>query len=187
MKRILFYSTAIIIVTLVICACEKKDKYEVSNYFSPQQQDSLLVNMVTYIGKKPKLANWQTRHEPQHEEYYRNLSKSFKFGYFHITPDSTHYYYLVRPARSAKGNTSRGVGGKLKLGNNFQLNDFEEVFNTPILSEQELLEVGNTLFIELINTGNVNRYLNNKNLIEWPDDRLRYDKKKKEWRYDVID
>ena len=187
MKRFCLFSTIVIsIIVLAFAGCKKAEEFKIDKYFSLQQQDSLLVNMVTYIGKKPKLADWQTRHEPQHEEYYKNLSKSFKFIYYHIADDSTHYYYLVRPARSTKGNT-RGVGGRFKLGESFQLIDFEEIFNTPILPEQELVEVGRTLFVELITTGNIDRYLNNRSLIEWPDDRLMYDRVKKEWRYDVVE
>jgi len=186
MKRLRILSTLIIIISVTILGCKQEEKYSINRYYSSQEQDSLLVKMVTYIGKKPKLADWQTRHEEQYIEYYKNLSKSFKFVYYHITIDSTHYYYLIRPARSTKGNT-RGVGGKFQLGENFQLIDFEEIFNTPILLEQDLVEVGRTLFVELITTGNIDRYLNNRSLIEWPDDRLRYDRVRKEWRYDVIE
>jgi hypothetical protein len=186
MKRLGIISTLTIIISLTILGCKQEEGYSIDKYFSQQQQDSLLINLVTYIGKKPKFADWQTRHEPQHNEYYRNHSKSFKFVFYLVTPDSTHYYYIIRPARSTTGNT-RGVGGKFRLGKNLQLIDFEEVFNTPILPEQELFEVGQTLFIEMINTGNIDRYINNRNLIEWPDDRLKYDKEKKEWRYDVVE
>lgn len=183
MKRLRIFST-LIIISATILGCKQEEKYSIDRYYSTQLQDSLLVNIVTYIGKKPKLTDWQTRHEEQHKEYYKNLSKSFRFVYYHISVDSTHYYYLIRPARSTKGNT-RGVGGKFQLGENFQLIDFEEIFNTPILTEQELVEIGLTLFEEIITTGNIDRFVHNKNLIEWPDDRLKYDRVKKEWRYDV--
>jgi hypothetical protein len=43
------------------------------------------------------------------------------------------------------------------------------------------------LFLEMIKSGNVDKYSGNIEYIEWPDDRLKYDRIRNEWRYDVVD
>ncbi len=156
------------------------------NYYATDIKDTLLVNIVTYIGKKARLADYQTRHNPEHRQFYTQQSKDYKLVYYYITDDSTHYFYIMRPARSLRGNT-RGVGGRFRMKKLLTLHDFEELFNTPVLDEQELQMIGKTLFREMLDSGNVDFYMGNKDFIEWPDERLRYDKTRNEWRYDVVD
>ncbi|MBW6497691.1 MAG: hypothetical protein K0B09_04830 [Bacteroidales bacterium] len=158
-------------------------QYRIENYFSTDQKDTLLADMVTFIGVKPKTATTQTRFESEFRPYYVAYSRQFQIIYFYVNNEADHYYYLIRPARSLAG-TTRGVGGRFRLENE-KITDFEEVFNTPVFDEDKLFEIGETLFLEMIETGDVNRYLGNKLFIEWPDDRLRYHKGLHEWRYDV--
>jgi len=162
---------------------DSMQQYRIENYFSTDQKDTLLADMVTFIGVKPKTATTQTRFESEFRPYYVAYSRQFQIIYFYVNNEADHYYYLIRPARSLAG-TTRGVGGRFRLENE-KITDFEEVFNTPVFDEDKLFEIGETLFLEMIETGDVNRYLGNKLFIEWPDDRLRYHKGLHEWRYDV--
>jgi hypothetical protein len=147
----------------------------------PVVDEGLLVDMVTYIGRKPPLATSETRFDPEFREYYTTYAKEFEVVYYHIREDGTHLFYLIRPARSLHGNR-RGVGGMFRL-EHAQINGFEELFNTPVMEEKRLREIGQELFEEMRQAGNVNRFLENRDYIEWPDERLRYDKEKFEWRY----
>ncbi len=188
MKKILIFISALICVVSLSVSCQKQDDcrgYSFSKHFTTQHRDTLFVDMVTLIGKKPKTADFITRHETRHRKYYINLSGQFEMTHFHITNDDTAYFYMIRPARSVKG-TTRGVGGKFTLNEQGKPDYFEEVFNTPVKDREELLKTGCTLFLEMLLTGNVNAYLWNKDIIEWPDERLKYDTEKQEWRYDVV-
>ncbi len=169
---------------LINCKRESED-FSPDNYYAADVKDSLLVNMVTYIGKKPRLADYQTRHNQEHRKFYIQQSENYRLVYYYITDHGTHYYYMIRPARSPRGNT-RGVGGRFRMKEPLMLYDFEELFNTPILDEQELSVIGKTLFREMLNSGNLDLYMGNKDYIEWPDERLRYDKIRNEWRDDVV-
>ena len=157
--------------------------YRIENYIGAVQTDTLLTNMVIYMGVKPRTATSQTRFQSEFRPYYIEYSRQFQIIYFFVNEAGDHYYYLLRPARSVKGNT-RGVGGRFRYENE-KIIDFEEIFNTPVFDEDRLIEIGEILFLEMIETGNVEPYKGNNLFIEWPDERLKYHKGLNEWRYDM--
>jgi hypothetical protein len=152
------------------------------NFFTEAAEaDSLLTDMVTYIGRKPPLATSLTRFEETFREYYIHYSREFRPIFFVITPDDTHYYYLSRPARSTRGNR-RGVGGFFFMEDG-QIRGFQELFNTYVMTGEELEEIGWTLFRSMVENGHVDDFIGNDQYIEWPDERLKYNKELFEWRY----
>ena len=186
MAKIITRSIFICSIILLSGSCKTGgDSFSISSYYQDNFADSLMVDIVTFIGRKPRLTDHITRHAPEHRKFYTEQAQSYRFKYFHVAQDSTHYYYIFRPARSPQGNL-RGAGGKFRLDDRLRLYGFEEIFITPVLPEEELIEKGEKLFRELILNGNVERYIANRDYIEWPDNRLKYDKIRNEWRYDVI-
>ena len=169
----------LLFIPLLIFSCQSNNN-KVSKYFSKNEQDTLLTNIITYVYIKPSYANNATRFQAQFRKYYvENLPKFSLENYF-IASDSTHYFFLIRPV----GNTlkyRRGVLGKFKLKQGLMPTEFEEIINTPHLEEATVKERGAFLFKELIKKGNLNEYLAMKHYIEWPDSTLVYDKKINEW------
>lgn len=184
MKTHILILLVLILFTLGSCG-DEKNKYRFEKYFTAGQREALLIDMVTLIGKKPKTADHISRHNPEFREYYTQLSQSFSMEFFHCNQD-TCYFYMIRPARSVRGNT-RGVGGKLTLEPDGSVGYFEESFNTPIYPREELERIGWRLFRELIEKKSIAGLLWNVDYIEWPDSRLKYDIEKREWRYDVAE
>lgn len=156
-------------------------KYLPENYFDNDEIDSLLIDIATYVGVKPKTATALTRFEHQHRNYYRNYASEFKLVYYHIDYLGDHYFYLLRPGRGKHGNM-RGVGGRMRIEQN-QITAFEEIFNTFVYDEKTLINKGKIIFPHLVMEGNVDQFASHPDLIEWPDDRLAYDKSTFEWRY----
>lgn len=161
---------------------EARSRYDAAAYFPGDQRDTMLTNMVTFIYKRPALATQATRTNPEFRPYYVENTRHFRWVYHHMTPDSTHWFYLLRPARSLEGSL-RGVGGRFRTNDRLELTAFEELFNTRVLAEDVLLDKGLVLFEEMLSTGTVDAYLEDRGLIEWPDDRLKYDQEMREWRY----
>lgn len=157
-----------------------------SKYFTESEKDTLLTNIITYIYVKPPYAENATRFQPQFRKYYVGSLPKFSFENLYQAPDSTNYFFVIRPV----GNTlkyRRGVLGKFKLkqatvatGSLMPI-EFEEIINTPHLEEAVVKERGAFLFQELVKNGNLNKYLAMKHYIEWPDSSLVYDKKINEW------
>ncbi len=156
-------------------------QFSVLNFFSQQDADSLLVDMVSYIGRKPPFATSMSRFDAEYRSYYINYAKEFDLVFHHASPEGVHYYYLIRPARSTLGNR-RGVGGTFRFDEG-GISQFEELFNTPVSDEETLKRIGKELFNEMIEKGHVEAYAKKKEYIEWPDDRLKYNKEAFEWRY----
>jgi hypothetical protein len=173
MKRLFLIS-----ICLIALSCQQ-DKYNVNTYFDKTQQDSLLTNIITYIYSKAPQSSNETRFQPQFRKFYVNVLPKFSFQHYYIAPDSTHYFFVIRPVGALP--YKRGVIGRYKLGKNLMPTDFEEVVNTPHLEEKLVKERGKFLFTELIRNGNLDKYLSMKHYVEWPDANLIYDKKLNEW------
>jgi hypothetical protein len=170
----------LLLISVVMFACQNNTN-KVSKYYSDTERDTLLTNIITYIYTKPTYATNATRFQAQFRKYYVQSLPKFSLENYFIAPDSTHYFFLIRPV----GNTlkyRRGVVGKfrLKVGSLMPTN-FEEIVNTPHLEEALVKERGAFLFKELIKTGNLSKYLGMKDYIEWPDAMLVYDKNINEW------
>jgi hypothetical protein len=172
---------------LFLSSCdETKKEHQISHYFDKSAQDTLLTNIVTFIYKVPRGVNPKNKFDIEYRKLYVDQIKNFEFLNYFIDQDSTHYFQLIRPARNEKGY-KRGVLGKFKLGNDFNLIDFEEIANTPMLPVEEIKEKGEFLWKDLMYYKNLDRYFLNKGYIEFPDDRARYDKTKNEWTYEKLE
>lgn len=177
MKKIIFG----LLFPIFLFACSSK-KQKPSDYFTDNQADSLLINIVTYIYIPPPKATNQTKFQPQFRDYYtKNLSR-FNLQNYYQAQDGWHYFSVIRPV--AGGSLfKRGVLGKFKLkGNSLMPTEFEEVVNTPHLKEGIVQERSQYLFQELIKNGNLDKQMPMKQYIEWPDEHLSYDKKTHEWK-----
>ncbi|MBX2968791.1 MAG: hypothetical protein KF803_05435 [Cyclobacteriaceae bacterium] len=171
--RLSFFSLLIILVS-----CTEKDS--VNYYYSSTERDSLLTDIITYIYVQPQQATWQSRFDQQFRKYYVSQLSKFNFEKYWVADDGWHYYYIIRPARSAQG-TIRGVGGRLKLDENKSISEFEEIFNTPVGDLPELRTKGNELFKWMIKHGHINEYVNNPDFVEWPNEQTYYDTVRHEW------
>ncbi|GIV37001.1 MAG: hypothetical protein KatS3mg032_1380 [Cyclobacteriaceae bacterium] len=163
---------------LLVASCSKPQTPEA--YFGKSQQDSLLTDIITYLYVRPAGADWQSRFDPAFRKYYvSNLSK-FTWKKLHRDPSGTYYFYLIRPARSSEG-ALRGVGGTFRLDGAGKIIRFREVFNTPVGSRTFLEQTGEQLFAHMIKHGNVEAYLLNDALLEWPNAWTYYDTIRYEW------
>jgi hypothetical protein len=169
----------LIISFLFLLGCQA-DKYKTSKYYTNSERDSLLVNMITYVYTKAPGATDSTKWEPQFRTFYKNSLPSFFIENYFIAENGWHYYFMIRPVGGS--SKRRGVIGKFKLEKgSLKPTEFEETVNTPHLDEEIVRERGSFLFKELVNNGNLDKYLSMKHYIEWPDSTLVYDKKTNNW------
>lgn len=175
MKKIL-----IILIVVFFTACNSK-KYQVSDYFTDNQRDSLLTDIITYVYINAPQATNKTKFQPQFRGFYAKSLSSFNLQNYYQSKDGWNYFFLIRPV-GASPKFRRGVLGKFKLKeNSLTPTDFEEIANTPHLEEEVVKKRGKYLFQELIKNGNLDKQIPMKQYIEWPDKHLAYDKKLNEW------
>lgn len=163
-----------------IWSCGKSDARSVEYYFANHERDTLLTNVITLMYAKAPGSDSVSKFLPRFRQFYLAQLPNFRFDRYFVTPDSTHYYLIIRPAGKLE-KYRRGIGGKFRLGKDLRPYDFEEMWCTPRLSEAEVQQRGRFLFGEMIKNGNVDKYLSMSHYIEWPDSTLRYDKKRNEW------
>jgi hypothetical protein len=176
MKNIIF---GLFLISILI-SCKAK-KYETNVYFSQEQEDNLLTNIVTYIYTPAPQATNETKFQPQFRGFYTKALSSFILQNFYQSNDGWNYFFLIRPVGGSP-KFRRGVLGKFKLKENSVMpTEFEEVANTPHLEEEIVKERGKYLFQELIKNGNLDKQIPMKQYIEWPDEHLNYDKKTNQW------
>jgi hypothetical protein len=173
-----------IIITILFSAflysCNSK-KQKANDYFTDNQRDTLLTNIITYIYIPAPQATNETKFQPQFRGFYAKNITKFNLQNYYQAEDGWHYFSVIRPVA---GGTlfKRGVLGKFKLKEDSLIPvEFEEVANTPHLKEGIVQERSEYLFQELIKNGNLDKQIPMKQYIEWPDGHLAYDRKKHEW------
>jgi hypothetical protein len=191
MKNLLLYLISFV---LILSSCVEKNVKENTDStvgtsyrnpgFNADFMDSLMVDIITYVGKKHAHSTFETRFTPEFRNHYIEMADDFEMKEIILTPDSGYYFYMFRPARSLDPDKNkRGVLGKFRLDEKNKILDFQELVNTPPGNTETLLKSGKTLMSLLIEAGSVDSLLQDTSLVEWPDGRLYYDKQRFEWRY----
>lgn len=175
MKSAIFY---LIVLSFLFFSCSEKQDSQA--YFSDQQRDSLLTDIITYIYIRPAGADWDTRFNPEFRKFYVTSLPKFKLEKLYRDKSDLFYFFIIRPARSAEG-TMRGVGGKFRINDQGRITSFIEMYNTPVGSITELQKKGVELFSHMVKHGNVDDYLLNDEYLEWPNAWTYYDTIRHEW------
>jgi hypothetical protein len=87
---------------------------------------------------------------------------------------------VLRPAAGILGD-ARGVGGIFQIDNLGRIISFREIFNTPVMNHDDLLEKGSELFRWMVKHDDVFPYERNPDFVEWPNKVSRYDTVRHEW------
>jgi hypothetical protein len=150
---------------------------------TPDIFDSLTVDMATYVLRKPEVATWETKFNPEFRNHFVKMSQDLEFIYG-INRNDSIYFFLIRDGRDQNGKANRGVGGRMVLNDDYSIAYFEELFVTRIKDRAILESIG----LDFMNTVSLNEQLDKfvsleMSDIEWPDGRLFYSVQKSEWRY----
>lgn len=161
---------------------ELREKFDYYEKLSESEQDSLIVDLASFIIRKPAAATWETKFNPEFRSYFVKNASELQMLYLTQQAD-TFYFYLLRDARTVEGIKQRGVGGKYIYNQNSIISNFEEVFVTKVLPESDLKMIGGEYMNLALVKSDLTTFLSKNEHIEWPDGRLFYSKEKYEWRY----
>lgn len=169
----------VIALALALWGCGRSD--EPSRNFTADQQQVLLQQMVTYMYKLPSNATVHNRFMPQFNSYYKKSTSLFSWDSYHAESDTSGYFLVIRPVGNDP-KTKRSVGGYMSFDpKTMKIITFREEFNSPRLVPEEASVRGRFVLRELIEKGHIDHLVSMKHYIEWPDERLQYDKKAHQW------
>jgi len=144
--------------------------------------DSLLADLVTYIYRPPERVPAKDRFQDQYRKWFVESSDLFDWIHCHKSETGIYYFYMKRPARNIHGH-QRGVGGKFRLSESGQISDFEETFNTYMISSEEIIKLGPKFISTLVEFDTIPSDSDLWKKIEFPNDASFYDKEIYEWSY----
>lgn len=185
MKKIIILFSALL-VGLTACNSEKEVDLSPAQYWSVEQQDSVMLRILPYLAKLPRKATHETKFEPQFQEYYNGLLPEFKFRALSPTNDGAFYFLMDRPAPSLYAKRI-AVAGKVKVDlDTYNIEEYEEVFWTFKLKEPVLTERSMFLFRELLAGNALDAYLpmnSEEEYIEFPDLHNVYNAEARKWDF----
>jgi hypothetical protein len=179
MKYLWFITAA-----LFTSACTHSEHSFETYIKNKQERDSLVVDIISYVYAKPPAATSFSRFEDQYRQHYVSQFPNFRIDKYYVDSDRTHWFLMMRPARTSQGRVHRYVGGKMKITDG-SIAEFREVFVTIAGKEEEIKEKALELWKEMLRYGNVDRYMDHRHYLEWPDPNTHfyYNTEIHEWAY----
>ncbi|MDP2187489.1 MAG: hypothetical protein Q8J69_02290 [Sphingobacteriaceae bacterium] len=183
-KYILLF--ALLLTGLVACNSKKEVDLSPEQYWTMEQQDSVMLRILPYLAKLPRKATHETKFESQFQEYYNELLPDFKFRALSPSANGEFYFLMDRPAPSLYGKRI-AIAGKLKVDmDSYVVESYEEIFWTFKLKEPVLTERAMFLFQELLAGRSLEPYLpmnSEAEFIEFPDKHNRFNRSARKWEF----
>jgi hypothetical protein len=158
-----------------------KTSEEFLNILDEATRDTILANIITYIYKLPTYATLETKFNNEFRQYYVDQIPNFTVVDFR-RENNTFYMLILRPARNVK-NHKRTVAVKFDFDEEYKISNFEEIFNTPMVSVKDAVERGIVVFQHYLEHRDLGKYFGDLEYVEFPDTRTRYNKETHEWYY----
>ena len=177
--RIVFYFVLILFVT----GCFTDKNYDASQFLSASEQHHFIQNIIFYIGDLPKNANHQSKFEQKYNEHYSKQLGRFRLDKYFEANDGYIYFEVSRLAPSFKIKRV-ATGGRLKYDSKNAIIEYEELYRTWKMLENELEQKTAILFQKMINREDLSPYYtanSSEEYIEFPDDMVSFNKGLRCW------
>ncbi|HMP99279.1 MAG TPA: hypothetical protein PKC24_05810 [Cyclobacteriaceae bacterium] len=177
--------TFFILISVLLISCSGgKDKYKPETHLNLKEQDQVMRSIIRYVAKLPRRTADSLRMLDKYDDHYElQLSKHRLFRYY-IDKNGEHFFLITRRAPSIYEKYV-AVGGRMRYDKNGVIIEYEEVFRTWKLFENEINERAPYLFDLMIKGEDLTPYYTATagfNYIEFPDDNVYYDKEVRAWR-----
>lgn len=176
--------SSLLVAVSIFQSCNLKKNYSPDSHLTLKEKDKVLMSIIRYIGKAPENVALNERFDSKHDAHYLDIASRHRFDQYYIANNGIHYFLISRPAPSLFEKRV-AIGGKLKFDENEQLIEYEEVFRTWKMKEEDLEVKGNLLFDLMINGKDLSSYYrinSSEEYIEFPDEHNHYDKTQRIWK-----
>lgn len=178
MKRVM--AVAGLLALMVSCA----RPIEADKNLSPERYDLYMKSIAPFSIKKPDQMAYADRTNPANRAFYELAIKETKASIeFFVEQDTAKFFFYRYKDLSSLYEHYRGLGGYFRVNDKDSLVFINFLYHTPRLTAEEMKQKGPELFREMIETGNVNKYLGNREYIHTPNADFYYDTKRNRWDY----
>lgn len=179
MNKALFF----FLLTFFQWSCHRDNRYDASGTLTETQVREFKQSIIRYVGDLPKRGNYDNRFDQRFEEHYQKQAELTRLDKYHASPDGYIYFEISRTAPSFKVKRV-ATGGRLKYDDKGTITEYEEVYRTWKMDEEELNRKTRLLFSKLVTGEDLTPYQtanSEEEYIEFPDQRVRYDKNQRRW------
>ena len=170
-------------VATVFAGCTTQKDYNPDTHLSILEKDKVMTAVIRYLAKPPE-GYEKERFDKKHDAYYLEVAGRHKIVNYYIDSKGVNYFLISRPAPSLVEKRV-ATGGKVKFDKDWNLIEYEEVFRTWKMKEDELNKKGLLVFDLMVNSQPLEPYqmpTSKEEYIEFPDERTYYDKVSRSWK-----
>lgn len=172
-----------IFIGAVLLGCSSSKDYNPDSHLSIMEKDKVMTAVIRYLAKPPEGYEAE-RFDKKHDAYYLEVAGRHKIANYYIDSKGVHYFLISRPAASLMEKRV-ATGGKARFDKDWNLIDYEEVFRTWKMKDEELNKKGLFLFDRMVKGESLEPYQmpnSTEEYIEFPDPRTYYDKSSRDWK-----
>lgn len=178
MKRIVVMFVA----TALLASCGSS--YDPDDHLTVQEQDKMMSLVIRYISKAPDGITFEERFYKAYDEYYAEQQARHRLDAWYTNGDE-HFFLVSRQAPSLVEKRV-ATGGKLRIGADGNLAEYEEVFRTWKMIPDSLNTRSVFLFDKMVKSESLEPYLTKNSMpveyIEFPDDNTFFDRDARVWK-----
>ncbi|GAA4846592.1 hypothetical protein [Algivirga pacifica] len=181
-------------ILMLLGACQSKNnRLDNTTYMAYDKalQDTIAMQLIAYTEgykyQEQKKDDHSMAYAPEEAalRFFRKRADSLQIQQYQIAADSLHAFMFTINDRKSILGRYRAIGGYYKLGADSLLKDVAIKFYTPRLTPEEAVEKGTLLFEEMTTTGNVYRFLEERQIMEFPNKDVVYDSIQHTWVYQI--
>lgn len=179
MKKRLFGMVSLVLV-LGISGC--KDKYDPERFLSASEKDTITDRFLPYVLPRPDNLSLPDRFKDSMKTYYRSQiePQEFKLYKYYIDKDSLQYAMFIRKDLKSLYIDYRAIAATFNR-NKDSIYNVELKFLTPMFRRDTIYRKADELFELLVSTGSIEKYIGNRDFVDWPSKDVYYDKKERKW------
>lgn len=178
-----FRAVFFFVLILFVTGCFTDKNYDASRYLSALEQHQFIQNIIFYIGDLPKNANHQSKFDQKYNDHYVKQLGRFRLDKYFKANDGYIYFEVSRLAPSFKIKRV-ATGGRLKYDSKNTIIEYEELYRTWKMVDNELELKTAVLFQKMINREDLSPYYtanSSEEYIEFPDDMVSFNKDLRCW------
>ena len=157
---------------------------------SQEEAIQFKTKIIRYIARKPEKASLKTKFDSYFDSYYSEQVRLNDLTHYYKTKNGKIFFIITRIAPSI---TLKKVatGGYVVFNEKGDVESIEEVFRTWKKIPEELESTSEFLFEKMVNEEDLSPYYtensNGKEIIEFPNSEVKYDKNQRTWISSRID